>query len=135
MQTSLRAREELELQRREKTYRGDRPLLDVQGKSVLLVDDGLATGSTMRAAIKRLRLLSPKRIAVAVPVAPASTRDVLQNEADEIICAKTPPRFRAIGLWYDDFGQTTDEEVRLYMDAAAREQAQREAGQAPSAGI
>ena len=105
------AAEQIELERRERRYRGDRPFPDLTGKTVLLVDDGLATGSTMRAAVAALRHKVPRRIIVAVPVAAPETCDAFRDIADDIVCAVTPEPFRAVGLWYDDFSQTTDEEV------------------------
>jgi predicted phosphoribosyltransferase len=101
-----------ELARRERLYRGDRPPPDVRGKTVILVDDGLATGSTMLAAVKALRQQQPARIVVAVPVAAPDTCELLREEVDDIVCAATPEPFYAVGLWYQDFSQTTDEEVR-----------------------
>jgi predicted phosphoribosyltransferase len=107
------AAEELrELSRREQAYRDDRPHPDVRGRTVILVDDGLATGATMRAAVAALRRLKPTRIVVAVPVGAPSTCDELRHEADECVCVKTPEPFHAVGTWYDDFSETTDEEVR-----------------------
>jgi predicted phosphoribosyltransferase len=105
-------REEEELQRREREYRGDRPPPQVQGKTVILIDDGLATGSTMRAAVRALRQQRPARIVVAVPVGASSTCDEFRDEADEIVCATTPEPFLAVGCWYEGFSQTSDEEVR-----------------------
>jgi putative phosphoribosyl transferase len=110
------AAEQAELERREKQYRGDRPFPDLQGKTVILVDDGLATGSTMRAAVQALRQEGPARIIVAVPVAAPETCDAFREIADDIICAETPEPFRAVGLWYEDFSQTTDEEVHELLD-------------------
>lgn len=104
--------EQQELARRERLYRGDRPPPDVCGRTVILVDDGLATGATMHAAIKALRQQQPARIVVAVPTASPETCDQLRAEVDEVICAITPEPFYAVGLWYEDFSQTTDEEVR-----------------------
>jgi putative phosphoribosyl transferase len=104
--------EEQELERRERTYRGNRPLPDARRKTVILVDDGLATGSTMLAAVKALRQLKPARIVVAVPVASPDTCELLKEEVDEVVCAVTPEPFYAVGLWYQDFSQTSDEEVR-----------------------
>jgi putative phosphoribosyl transferase len=103
--------ERQELARREAIYRSGRPALDVQGKTVILIDDGLATGSTMRAAVAALRRQEPARVIVAVPIGAASTRDELQAIADDCICAIAPEHFRAVGLWYDDFAQIDDIEV------------------------
>lgn len=104
-------REGRELERREREYRGSRPPLDVRGRTVVIVDDGLATGSTMRAAIRALRSMEPRAIVVAVPVAAQSTCEDLRKEVDEMVCLRTPEPFQAVGLWYEDFSQTTDEEV------------------------
>jgi predicted phosphoribosyltransferase len=101
-----------EVARRERLYRGDRPAPDVQGRTVILVDDGLATGSTMRAAVAALRMQSPARTVVAVPTAARETCNELVAEVDEVVCATTPEPFYSVGLWYEDFSQTTDEEVR-----------------------
>ena len=106
------ASEQQELARRERLYRGDRPTPDVRGRTVILVDDGLATGATMLAAVKALRQQQPARIVVAVPTASPETCEQLRAEVDEVICAITPEPFHAVGLWYEDFSQTTDEEVR-----------------------
>jgi putative phosphoribosyl transferase len=108
----VEAAERRELDRREREYRGGRPPLDVRGKVVILVDDGLATGSSMRAAVTALRRLGPSRIVVAVPVGAAETCAEFEGEADEAICASEPDPFHAVGMWYEDFSQTTDEEVR-----------------------
>jgi predicted phosphoribosyltransferase len=113
--------EERELARREQVYRGDRPVPDLRGKVVILVDDGLATGSSMRAAIQALRSHRPARIVVAVPAAPASTCRELETEVDEVICAVTPSPFFAVGQAYWDFAQTTDHEVRALLRAAEDE--------------
>jgi predicted phosphoribosyltransferase len=107
-----------ELERRERAYREDRPPLDVGGKVVILVDDGLATGSSMRAAILALRRQQPARIVVAVPAAPESTCQELAIEADGVVCATTPSPFLAVGRSYWDFTQTTDDEVRDLLRAA-----------------
>jgi putative phosphoribosyl transferase len=104
--------EQRELERREQLYRGERPAPEVRGRTVILVDDGLATGQTMLAAIKALKTRRPQRLVVAVPTAAADTCEDLRAEADEVICATTPEPFRAVGLWYEDFSQTSDEEVR-----------------------
>ena len=127
------AKEQAELARREQLYRQGRPPLDVTGKTCILVDDGLATGSTMRAAIAALRQRGAREIVVAVPIAAPSTCEELESVADEVVCAATPEPFHAVGLWYADFEQTTDEEVRELLEAAAREQAAREQGDAPQA--
>jgi putative phosphoribosyl transferase len=108
-----------ELERRERAYRDGRDLPELAGKTVILVDDGLATGSTMRAAALAVRKHHPARILVAVPVAAAETCDEFRKEVDEIICAVTPRPFHAVGLWYDDFSQTSDEEVRELLAQAA----------------
>jgi predicted phosphoribosyltransferase len=106
------ARELHELARREQLFRGDRPPPDIEGRTVILVDDGLATGATMRAAVAALRRQRPAGIVVAVPTASPDTCEALKAEADHVICAMTPDPFFAVGHWYDDFTQTTDEEVR-----------------------
>ena len=106
------AREHEELLRRERAYRGDRPPLVVTGQTVILVDDGLATGYTMLAAIRAIRQQQPARIVVAVPVAPFETLDLLRPEVDELVCAHSPHMFAAIGQFYKDFTQTTDDQVR-----------------------
>jgi len=106
------ARELHELARRERLYRGDRPPPDVAGRTVILVDDGLATGATMRAAVAALRQRQPARIVIAVPTASPDTSEALKAEADDVVCAMTPEPFFAVGHWYEDFTQTTDDEVR-----------------------
>lgn len=111
-------REQQELERRERLYRDGRPGFDVRGRTVILIDDGLATGSTMRAAAIALRQQAPAAIVVAVPVAADTTCDELRSEVDDIICAYTPAPFYAVGLWYEDFAQTTDEEVRALLAQA-----------------
>ncbi|MCC7179734.1 MAG: phosphoribosyltransferase [Acidobacteria bacterium] len=103
--------EGLELERREHAYRNGRPPARIEGRVAILVDDGLATGSTMRAAVLAVRRLKPSRIVVAVPVGSVEARDALAAVADEMVCLRTPDPFSAVGLWYVDFGQTTDEEV------------------------
>lgn len=105
-------REQAELERREKTYRGDRPWPDVGGCSVIIVDDGLATGATMKAAAEAVRSYEPGELVIAVPVAPPDTVDELRSMADELVCLETPSSFGGIGQWYQDFGQTSDDEVR-----------------------
>lgn len=104
--------EQAELERRERAYRDDRPLPAVKDRAVILIDDGLATGATMRAAVAALRLLEPKELIVAVPVSAPETCDELRDEADTVVCAVTPRPFYGVGMWYSDFSQTTDEEVR-----------------------
>jgi putative phosphoribosyl transferase len=104
-------REQKELERREQLYRDDLPPPDVRDRTIILVDDGLATGSTMRAAVAALRKQHPAHIVVAVPVAAAVVRDEFKAEVDEIVCANTPEPFFGVGYWYEDFSQTSDEEV------------------------
>src|SRR5262245_47461921 len=116
---SVAEAERQELQRRESLYRGDRPPLDVAGKTVILVDDGLATGASMRAAVAALKQAGPARVVVAVPVGSVDTCAELRNSADEVVCAYMPEPFRAVGLWYEDFSQTTDEEVRELLERDA----------------
>jgi predicted phosphoribosyltransferase len=115
------ANEQHELERRERAYRGDRSPPQIEGKTVILVDDGLATGSTMRAAVAALRAQRPQRLVVAVPVAATETCEALRAEVDEVVCALTPEPFIAVGQAYQDFSQNTDEEVRglLYRSAEA----------------
>jgi predicted phosphoribosyltransferase len=108
---AVAAREEKELARRERIYRGARPAPDVRGRTVIVVDDGLATGSTMRAAVAALRKQGPARIVVAVPVAAPETCEEFRTEVDEAVCAATPRMFNGVGRWYEDFSQTTDDEV------------------------
>jgi putative phosphoribosyl transferase len=118
---AVAAEEQRELERRERTYRGDRPPADVRGRTVILVDDGLATGSTMRAAVAALRRQEPARIVVAVPVGAVETCEELGTEADGAVCVRTPDPFYAVGIWYGNFSQTTDEEVRDLLERAAEE--------------
>lgn len=110
--------EQRELERREQAYRDGRPLPALAGRTVILVDDGLATGATMHVAVLALRKESPARIIVAVPVAAAETCDEFSSIVDDIVCAETPAPFYAVGLWYEDFAQTTDEEVHALLRAA-----------------
>jgi predicted phosphoribosyltransferase len=110
------AREQREIERRERAYRGDRPPPTVRGRTVILVDDGLATGSTMRAAVQALRQQAPRRIVVAVPVAAPDTCEEFRAKVDEVVCAATPEPFLAVGAWYDDFSQTSDEEVHELLE-------------------
>lgn len=118
------AREQAELTRRELLYRGDRPAAGIRGRTVIVVDDGLATGSTMRAAVLAIRQQKPAWLVVAVPVGAEETCAMLRADADEVVCAATPQPFRAVGLWYQNFPQSTDEEVHELLDAARREHAQ-----------
>jgi predicted phosphoribosyltransferase len=126
---AVAARELHELERRERTYRGDRPAPDVHGRTVILVDDGLATGTTMRSAVEALKKQHPASVVIAVPVAPASVCEELKKLKDHVVftCLSTPEPFFAVGLWYEDFSQTTDEEVRDLLVRAARR-----LGEAPS---
>jgi putative phosphoribosyl transferase len=116
------ARQELaELERREQEYRRGRPLLDLQDRIVILVDDGLATGSTMRAAVRAVREHKPARVVVAVPVGAPETCEEFADITDETVCARTPEPFSAVGFWYHDFSQTTDDEVRALLEEHARD--------------
>jgi predicted phosphoribosyltransferase len=110
------SREFEQLRRQEHAYRGDRSPLDVRGRVAILVDDGLATGATMRAAIAALRDQGAGAIVVAVPTAPGETCDALRREVDEVVCARTPDPFTAVGLWYRDFTPVSDQEVRDLLD-------------------
>lgn len=109
------AQEEIELARRTEAYRGNRPPLDLTDRVVIVVDDGLATGATMRAAVAAIRAHRPARIVVAVPVGARQTCDELQEQADEVVCAKVPFLFQAVGQWYQDFSPTTDQEIRVLL--------------------
>jgi len=120
---AVAAQEQRELERRERQYRDDRPPPDLRGRTVILVDDGLATGATMRAAVAALRRQGPARIVVAVPVGAAETCRDFGAEADEVVCARMPQPFYAVGLWYGDFSQTSDEEVRELLALAAGDHA------------
>lgn len=112
-------REEHELRRRELSCRGDRPPLDIEGRIAILVDDGLATGSSMRAAVEAARKLAPARIVVAVPVSPPSTAREMRRIADGVVCVVTPEPFYSVGQFYEEFDQTTDEEVRELLRRSA----------------
>jgi putative phosphoribosyl transferase len=114
-------RELEELQRREKLYRGERPLPEIRDHTVILIDDGLATGASMRAAVAGLRAQHPARIVVAVPAAAPETCDAFQTEVDEVVCAITPEPFYGVGRWYEDFSQVNDEEVRILLQEANRQ--------------
>lgn len=116
---AVAAQEERELERRERDYREDRPPIDVRGRTVILVDDGLATGSSMRVAALALKNKKPSQIVVAVPVAARATCAEFESEVDRVICAVTPEPFWAVGQWYRDFSQTSDEEVRDLLRQAA----------------
>lgn len=110
-------REMSEVIRRDTLYRNGEPFLRIEGRTVLLVDDGLATGATMRAALTTLRLLEPAWLVAAVPIAAPEACESLSSLADEVVCAHTPEPFRAVGLWYKDFAQTSDEEVQFWLAA------------------
>jgi putative phosphoribosyl transferase len=112
-------KEGIELERRERAYRGDRPPTPVKGRTVILIDDGLATGSTMRAALAALRRQGPAKVVVAVPIGAVETCAAFESEAEETICAETPEPFYAVGAWYRDFSETTDEEVHDLLERAA----------------
>ena len=118
---AIATRELRELNRREHAYRGNKPALDVRGRTVILVDDGMATGSSMRAALVAVRRLRPARVIVAVPVAAPSTCRQFENEADECVCVLKPEPFHAVGILYEDFSQTTDDEVRDLLEKSARQ--------------
>jgi putative phosphoribosyl transferase len=116
-------REQHELERREQAYRQGRAPLEVDGQITILVDDGLATGATMLAAARAVRKLRPHRLVVAVPVGAQETCNAFAREVDEIVCAEMPRPFQAVGLWYEDFSQTTDDEVRDLLARASRDHA------------
>ncbi|MEW6735218.1 MAG: phosphoribosyltransferase [Acidobacteriota bacterium] len=109
-----------ELSRRDHLYRGGKIRPELSGRTIILIDDGLATGSSMRAAVQALKQANPAKIVIAVPVAPSSTCEGFKTEVDEIICLETPEPFQAIGLWYRNFSQTTDEEVKELLERAAQ---------------
>ncbi|MFQ4140615.1 phosphoribosyltransferase [Chlorogloeopsis sp. ULAP02] len=114
------AKQRQELERREHLYRGNRPLPVVRGRTVIVVDDGLATGATMRAAIMALGTQQPARLVIAVPVAAPQTCQEFESEVDEVVCTVTPTPFYSVGLWYENFPQTSDEEVRSLLVKAAK---------------
>lgn len=111
-------REQQELERRERLYRGGRPFADVRGRTAILIDDGLATGSTMRAAVEALKREGPARVVVGVPIAAPETCDAFRDAVDDIVCVFTPEPMDAVGQWYEDFTQTTDDEVHALLAAA-----------------
>ncbi len=115
-------REEKEVERRERAYRGDHPSLDVRGQHVIVVDDGLATGATMLAAVAALKARAPAQVIVAVPTAAPDSCDRVRMQADEVVALATPEPYFAVGVWYENFAQTSDEEVRSLLDRARREQ-------------
>ncbi len=115
---ATKAVESRELARRQLAYRGERPFPELQDRCVIVVDDGVATGATMRAGVAALRQHRPKRLVIAVPVAPPDTLAVLRQSADEVVCLATPSPFYGVGAWYEDFSQTSDEEVREILLAA-----------------
>lgn len=116
---TVAAQELIELQRREEAYRGGRPPRDVRGRIVILVDDGVATGASMQAAVLALRRQEPARIIVAVPVGAPGTCETLREIADDVVCVRMPEPFYAIGLWYEDFSQTRDQEVRKMLESVS----------------
>lgn len=116
-------REQAELVRRERLYRGDGPAVSIRGRTVIVADDGLATGSTMRAAVLAIRPQRPAHLVVAVPVGADDTCEQLRAEADEVVCCATPRPFRAVGLWYRNFPQASDDEVHELLEEARREHA------------
>ena len=118
---AVTARETTELERRERIYREGRPPPELRDRIAILVDDGLATGATMRAAVKALRQRGAAKIVVAVPVGPPDTCREIEQEADETICLSTPPFFQAVGQYYEDFSQTSDEDVRELLSQAAQD--------------
>ena len=118
---AVTVRETAELERREQIYREGRPSPELRDRVVILVDDGLATGATMRAAVKALRQRGAAKIVVAVPVGPPDTCREIEQEADETICLSTPPFFQAVGQYYEDFSQTSDEDVRELLSQAAQD--------------
>ena len=112
------AQEQKELERQQRAFRGEVPFPDLAGRTVIVVDDGLATGSTMRAAVRALRQMQPARIVVGAPVAAAETCRSLAQEADEVVCVSIPEEFRAVSMWYQEFSQTSDEEVQSLRESS-----------------
>jgi putative phosphoribosyl transferase len=121
----LTAREQREIEHRERLYREGRAPLPIADRAVILVDDGLATGATMLAAVRAVKQRNPKRIVVAVPVASTTACKEFRRHVDEVVCLQTPEPFYAVGAWYQDFSQTTDEEVRELLDRATHEKVRR----------
>jgi len=117
---TVAAREQIELERRERAYRADRPPREVEGRTVILVDDGIATGSTMRVAVEALRKLKVGRVVVGTPTAALDTAEEMRREVDEFVAVMTPRDFAGVGLWYEDFSQTTDQEVRELLKKGSR---------------
>lgn len=115
---AVTARERRELERRERVYRGERPMAEVEGRTVILVDDGIATGATIRAAVEALRQRNPRRIVIATPVAAAITCEELRPLVDDLVCAQTLDDLYGIGFWYERFPQLSDDELRAYLAAA-----------------
>jgi predicted phosphoribosyltransferase len=114
----IAAREQHEIDRRSRLYRGKRSLADIHGREVIIVDDGLATGSTMLAAVRALRKQGAARIIVAVPVGPKATCDAMRQEADEVVCLSSPEPFDSVGTWYEDFTQVSDRQVQQTLSSA-----------------
>lgn len=114
-------REQGELERREALYRAGRPSIPVRDRTIVLIDDGVATGASMKAASKALRAEGPRRLILAVPVAARQTCEEFRGDVDEVICVETPEPFMAVGIWYEDFRQTTDEEVKMLLEKAVRQ--------------
>jgi predicted phosphoribosyltransferase len=118
---AIAEREQQEIERQQQAYRAGKVAVEIEEKIVILIDDGLATGATMLAAARAIRKLRPKRLIVAVPEAAPATCDFFRQEVDEIVCAETPSPFQAVGLWYEDFSQTSDEEVRNLLARSVRD--------------